>query len=420
MSTMKKVISIMLTAAMILSLSVPIASATTPTYHAQVLHASGVNDYGTNIHDSNVSSSLTDVPLSIVQTDGSLQISGTLDGHSILIQASPRGKNSVENMVYFNTVNNNDDSLSVLTIMYLDSFSDAAIITDEYDSSATSVLKIYLKNTSTSEKEYYFLEIFDFSYENFNSVISTMDVCESDHWNSKEFLPIEVSDKEDEISVCSLDKTRTITEKYVDPSNLTFNDTMKVLLVHDIQNVARTGTTTWIHTIKIVDKYSVCIQDSSFSDYTGCPMQLRNVYLRTTAPKNTAFITTNISGVITKLANVTVSASIGIVLSAKLASVSLSGSYSPAGTVNVNNTFTAYTNSNSSGYTRNIKTALGTQFVLRKKGDKFVVTNQLKNYGSGSTSAETVYGSWNWTTNHYMNNTNTNGVQTDSTSCRVV
>ena len=195
---------------------------------------------------------------------------------------------------------------------------------------------------------------------------------------------------------------------------------MKVLLVHDIQNVARTGTTTWIHTIKIVDKYSVCIQDSSFSDYTGCPMQLRNVYLRTTAPKNTAFITTNISGVITKLANVTVSASIGIVLSAKLASVSLSGSYSPAGTVNVNNTFTAYTNSNSSGYTRNIKTALGTQFVLRKKGDKFVVTNQLKNYGSGSTSAETVYGSWNWTTNHYMNNTNTNGVQTDSTSCRVV
>ena len=403
MSTMKKVISIMLTAAMILSLSVPIASATTPTYHAQVLHASGVNDYGTNIHDSNVSSSLTDVPLSIVQTDGSLQISGTLDGHSILIQASPRGKNSVENMVYFNTVNNNDDSLSVLTIMYLDSFSDAAIITDEYDSSATSVLKIYLKNTSTSEKEYYFLEIFDFSYENFNSVISTMDVCESDHWNSKEFLPIEVSDKED-----------------VDPSNLTFNDTMKVLLVHDIQNVARTGTTTWIHTIKIVDKYSVCIQDSSFSDYTGCPMQLRNVYLRTTAPKNTAFITTNISGVITKLANVTVSASIGIVLSAKLASVSLSGSYSPAGTVNVNNTFTAYTNSNSSGYTRNIKTALGTQFVLRKKGDKFVVTNQLKNYGSGSTSAETVYGSWNWTTNHYMNNTNTNGVQTDSTSCRVV
>lgn len=422
MRAMKKLIAVVLSGVMFFSVMAPTAFASGTVYSAQVLHASGVNDYGTNIHDEGISDAF-DVPLTIRQNNGVLVVSGEIDGNLISFEATPRGKNGVGNMIYFDTNGTGSKDISVLTMMYLDTFSSVAIISDSYDTSCTSVLKLYLKDTSSLTKEYYFIEIFGFSYAGFDSVINTMEVCESDHWNSKEFLPISINNEESPTIVpyaTSYDKTRTITETYADPANLTFKDTMQILLVHDVENVPQTGSATWIHAIQVKNKYSVCVEDSSFSDYTGCPMQLKNVHLKAIAPKNTAFISTMISGTVTKLASVTTSASLGVALGSPIAAMTLSATYSTVGQVNLNSTYSAYTNASSTGYTRNVKVALNSNCVLRNVGDRFVVTNSVRNYGSGTTTSETTYASWNWTTNHYLNMTNSAGTQTQAFSCRVV
>ena len=118
----KKFLSMFLALAMCLSLTAPVVAVeerefgnTAKTYIAQVHHAEGVNEYGSNIWE--VMDSCPNVPITINQSQGgSLRLELQFEGMSIVLDASVRGKNLKGNVVYYDILSINESSLEVLTL----------------------------------------------------------------------------------------------------------------------------------------------------------------------------------------------------------------------------------------------------------------------------------------------------------------
>ena len=421
---MKKVISSILLVAIVLTLCIPFASASTSnSFTAQILYASGVNETGSNIHDNDISQSLKDVPVDISQTENLIHVSAIINEKALSLTLSVRGRNEAGNMLYYN-VTKNTEEFEALTAVYFDSFSDVVPIFKDEASHHSHMLRIYLKDNSRIN-DYYFIEIYDFELNMYDSIVSTVPVCESDYWYAKEFQPVDEfmtkgNTAQGNVPLNTIEEYEwTITQVYHDPSNLTYLESIVVYLSHDIVNIPRGGNAEWLHTIEVVDKDSICLEDSSFNSYGASCVDIRNPRLRAITPRNTAFFTTKTDGVVYRGPLIKASVDVSFALYALgIANISIGVGLEPGGRMDLDSTFRAYVNSNSRGYTRSVDITLGSG-SLRSIGDYFQVLNSVRDYGGTTTSSDYLHASWHFDVYNWMSVDTTSYERTEHFSCRV-
>lgn len=158
---MKKVISLLLALIMIFTTASAYSNDNDniSVAHAQVYHASGVNEYGTNILEK--SEIEHDVPAKIITQNGCITIDMILDGNPIVISARLEGRNLSDNLLYYDAECISDGNIDVMSFTYNKDFTPKAAITSDYNKqypAAKDVLKVYLKVNTSTIREYYFIE----------------------------------------------------------------------------------------------------------------------------------------------------------------------------------------------------------------------------------------------------------------------
>lgn len=114
---MKKVISLLLALIMIFTTASAYSNDNDniSVAHAQVYHASGVNEYGTNILEK--SEIEHDVPAKIITQNGCITIDMILDGNPIVISARLEGRNLSDNLLYYDAECISDGNIDVIIFL---------------------------------------------------------------------------------------------------------------------------------------------------------------------------------------------------------------------------------------------------------------------------------------------------------------
>ena len=126
----KRLMSMFLALTMVVGLGSQVfainATPASQIYSAQISHAAGIDEYGSNIRER--SEILSDVPISISQSSSNLTLDFQIADIPISIEATVRGKNTSGNMAYYDVTSMSNETMEVMTLAYIEGFSHSAII----------------------------------------------------------------------------------------------------------------------------------------------------------------------------------------------------------------------------------------------------------------------------------------------------
>lgn len=365
-------------------------------HFAQVYHSVGVDEYGSNIYDCSVFT--PNVPAEIQQDQEKLMIKTELDGTPLTIEALVQSKSETGNLLYFDAMCDRDD-MEVMSLTYNRNFVPAAAITldqQERFPEAENLLKVYLKvlNTNSGEREYYFLEFFDFELEDFEKLSNKSSVGKADFWNMREFLPIERTIEKSDVAmqsnVSSDSEEYIIKDSYYNVNVLQYA-AVQLTQFDDVRDVPVGGETHYGHRLELSKKFTECPSIPDY-DVQDSYMSIKAGELSVNAPLGAAYFSTTIDGQVYKPTN-PFSASISVGIGPLSVSMDLGDIIKPAGKVDINDTYKSYVNDMSTGkMTRGIKVDFDA--TLMNVGDFYFVDNLVRDYGETRTDSSMVYASW--------------------------
>lgn len=372
-----------------------------PEYSGQLMHAVNVNEYGSNISD--VSSTQSNVPVSIIHDSQGVNLQFTIEDNPVSINCVIKGRNLSEKVLHFSATCTNDH-MEVLSAIYIEGFSPASVYTDYTQYDSDHVLQLIIKDRSVSTRDYYFLEVFDFELDNFSAIVNTAQQCEPDYWYTTEFLPVDQCLLENDVSTMSApgtDRFETVRIEYKVDTNPIYAY-IKLLVYNEVGNISHSGVGLWKSSIGIADKWTIVIGAPELSSDTS-GIAIDNVTYNATAPVNCGFFSTTIDGEATKTTgwgSISASISIGIgplSVSANTANLEEILNY---GSVQLNAPFTSYKNKDGD-FTREVSVAFDSKYCLKQEppaghdeGDRYVVISTVKDYGNVPTSYNNVFTYW--------------------------
>lgn len=401
----KKFVSMLLVLVMCLTLSAPawaevLTSSNSPqTYTAQVYHAVGVNEYGSNIRE--VAEACSPVPVEIIQNEDSLHIEFQLENMPITIDANVRGKNQKGNAAYYDVLSINENTFEVMTFAYVEEFSHGTVMAQKYceeNPTAKNVLELYFKVSDSEIREYYFLEIFDFALEDFSEINNSQ--CKADYWMVKEFLPVssEVIEGTDAnaryLNPYVINHTFTSTHKWGVLYDLVSSVTVKATFDR-FDTITKGQSITGIYRLEITDQSTICEEGPEFNDDQAI-IKIAGIAFKISAPKNCAVRSTEFEGKAHKLGLTSnpLSATIGLALGPISLSVDLGAVFKNDGSVLLNETFKTYDNSDPSKRARAIELNFKNSCYLLDVGDYLAVEVEIGDYGNVTTTANPMYYRW--------------------------
>ena len=406
---MKKVISLLLALIMIFTTASAYSNDNDniSVAHAQVYHASGVNEYGTNILEK--SEIEHDVPAKIITQNGCITIDMILDGNPIVISARLEGRNLSDNLLYYDAECISDGNIDVMSFTYNKDFTPKAAITSDYNKqypAAKDVLKVYLKVNTSTIRIIYFIKKLNFLLEDFDSIISNAPYCDIDYWSMREFKPINSGIIEKDIITRGTGVVGSyIIYDYYDILNVEYMAKMDVEVYDSTGNIPLNGELSWSHRLSITDKSTVC---PSVSDYESddCYLLIDSATLKVGAPKGTAYVSSTVDGSVTEDngAEKYTSVSIGTGVGPLSVSFDLSGVFQHKGSVDLNESFTGYKNIAPNNYTTAIQLSYGEEDCLQTVGDYYESVSLLQDYGHSTTSPSPVSRIWEITVSNTLMN----------------
>ena len=399
----KKLISLLLAVTLCLSLGIvvfadeSIAEGGFPDEHshlytAEILHAEEVNKYGSDI--SNKASIEHNVPITIEQNGGEINLLTTLKGSKISINGEIKGHGESGEILYFES-SCDSGVLEVLSMMYVDEYSPCIIFSEDNSlDNGNNVLQIILKDL-TELREYFIIEIFDFNYENFTEAINSYDTCEPNYWYASEFEPIKQTTGQ--INTLSVESYVVEIKKIFHMNMLEIHAYMYLEKSDDITNIAKNSTTDWISKIKIVGKKTEVPDAPEMNSSTHSALYITNAEYSVRAPQNCAFTMSVVDGIANgRPDNPSLSISVGW----GPISVSTDVAFSPT-KIDINKNTYIYDNANLESSAKRIKVSIS-DYELFDVGDYLSILNSVKDYGGISTPNNEVYSQWYITTQTHV------------------
>lgn len=403
----KKTMGLVLFATMVIGLSIPAFAEETPpitsTVTAKAAIVTDVAEDGNNLTDdlhlnSNTLTQTVSLNITPLSNNG-LQINSTINQQEISVSGIPVAKSANSHAIFFQATSVNP-SFEVVNMEYVDN-AETNMFFKNYKATndADKILKLYLRDLSSSTRNYIILECFNYEITNFDSITSTVPQDTAmGAWVAREFKPVSF-DYTDVTPYASTSNTvRTYTVKYMD---FTVEQTHKITLATDCtySNIRVGQMADIIYQIEITGKSISCPDNPSLNSSTESYLHVDAAALRQTTVPNAAFVSTSIDGKVQNngISGPSLSASIGVGYGALSASLSIPISFSGSNTVDINDTYESYVNGRNNNYTRSIKTAMKSNYKLTQIGYFFAVRSTIADFGNVTKASANHKATWDIT-----------------------
>lgn len=403
---MKKLISCFLLATISLSLSTN-ALANTVTNSAIIAKAAivtNVDETGSNLtNDKTTEDNVVYTDLDIVISHAnqtSLQVDTIINGNTVSIVGTPLGHSENEKALFFSAVSSNP-RYEVIHFAYVDGTETNMYFKNHsQNTDATSILKIYLRDTLSSTRDYIMIECFEYNLQEFDYYIQNLPTdALAGVWAPKEFTALDQA---------------PIDPIYINEDTYTFYDTfhnMGTLETHYVtllsnatyDNVEANGFGNIDYKLTLKAK-GFESNDPSHQSSTSSALHVTNVELRQATIPNVGFHAVEIDGDVSKngwFGNLSANISFGYgPLSLSLSTPSLFPEN--GGSIDINEVFDSYTNSPTyNEFTRYSCVEMDSDYFLSKINDEFVVMHELIDLGGSTQAAKTHYATWCFTVENW-------------------
>lgn len=174
------IVSLSLSLALLVSLMLPSAAAiqqeSGPSYMAKVAIVTNVNDNGTNLNNDGVGTDNTiyqDLQVSIhTTTQAELQLEAMIGNKAVTITGVPAARSENMKAIFF-SASSSTAKYDVVNMAYVDGTATSLYFKNYSETiNASSVLKVYLRDTTSNTRDYVMIECFDFTLSNFSNIVA--------------------------------------------------------------------------------------------------------------------------------------------------------------------------------------------------------------------------------------------------------
>lgn len=407
---MKKTISVILTLILLITLAYPVKATgeSTITATAPIAFIDDVDETGSNINDDrdpSPSTVISEIPLTITsKVNDTLLLSVIIEDQKISISGQPAGRSENQHAIYF-TATSQNTNFEVVHMAYVDN-AEVNMYFKNYASSvcAKQILQVYLRDCSSTTKDYIFIEIFDFEWTVFPQLIASLP---QDHflgfWVAREFSPktTAYTDSQSRVSTKNNVRTYSVTFQY-----LPYEQTHTISIAFDCtySDIPIGQTADIIYRFEIIGKSVDCPMDPTQNRSTTSFLHIDDLALRQITVPNVAFISESIDGLVQNNGAVgELSASISVGYGALSASLSFPINFTTFETVDIRPDYRSFVNGRNGNYTRSIKTSMANGFKLTQIGYYFEVRCTLGDFGNTAKSRAYHCAVWDITIINYGN-----------------
>lgn len=401
-NSMKKFISFVLVAAMSLAISVPgfavgdelAVSFPQKAYKVKAAYVTGINDYGTNLtsdSDSNMHNINLENNFSVKEENNDLNISGKIGDQDFNVYGTADSVNENENVIYYNAECSNTN-YKILNLTYESNISQSPIYFKKYyqqNPDVTTMLKLYLKPTNTAKKNYIIIEVFGYKLNDVQSIKSSVKGNpQPDRWNVKEFKDISTGKNQDvnqDVNIKSINQNTYTETKTFYNLGLTETHTLTYRIHMDTENMPKGGTGTQKLRITVTGKTISVLGAPNYNSSDSSALHIDSVNVKAASIPNTAFFSCSIDGNVHGGSG-SFSASIGASFGPLSVSYNIPSSFTNAGKVDINDTFTGYENGVSGKYVRSTSSKMDSSYHLTEIDDYYEVIFTTRDYGNVSKS----------------------------------
>lgn len=409
---MKKSLCLLLSLCMLFAIAQPASAAgfesatKVDRYSANIAFVADVNETGTKItgdKTENIDARGSEEYITVEQkADNSIKVTAVLDNEKVSIVGIPAGRTESGKTIFFTPVTSND-RYEVVNFAYVADTS----VTNMYfknakaskHSEATSMLKIYIKDTASKTLDYYFIESFDVKLNYQNEYISALPVNPLlGAWTATQFQPVATEfgeDTSDASTRASTSKTWYCTKSFYDISEYTTH-TISWRTTADCLNVRVGGDANQSYHITIYAKSMSFEINTDLNSSTMSYLHIDSVKLCQSSIPNTAWKSIKIDGEVHKnnIFAGDLSASIGFSWGPIGISYSIPLDFDYETTIDIDETYDSFENNVNGQFVRSIETEMDSGHRLTQIGHKFTVDAVLRDYGGTTQSAKTLLATW--------------------------
>lgn len=393
-------------------------------YAANIAYVQDVNEKGTNLTSdtaNNVAASISENYITVEQNqNNSINVVVTIANENVSISGVPAGRTDSGKTIFY-TPTVSDARYEVVSFAYITDTSVTNMyfkgVKAEKYPSATSMLKIYLKDATAETLDYYFVESFDVDLEYSSDYVATLPVNPLlGAWAATQFQPVttEFGQNESDISVMATSDSKTwyCTKTFYDLGEYQTH-TISWRTNADYADVEVGRDATQYYRITVYAKSMSFTVNTDLNSSTESFLHVDGVRLCQSSIPNTAWKSTSIDGVVqdNSLFGGELSASIGVSLGPIDISYSIPLSFTAVGDVDIDGTYDSYENNVNGKFTRCIETEMDSDFKLTQIGHYFQVVSVLRDYENVTQSAKTLQAKW------YVDIINLGTMETCSHTC---
>lgn len=401
-----------------------ITTATASKYSANIAYVQNVNEKGTNLTSDtakNAADTIFESYITVEQSENNaINVNIKIGNENIGISGVPVGRtDSGKTIFYSPTVSN--ARYEVVNFAYITDTSVTNMyfkgVKAEKYPSATSMLKIYLKDTTSKTMDYYFVESFNVDMDYSSAYVATLPVNPLlGAWAATQFQPVttEFGQSESDISVMATSDSKTwyCTKSFYDMGEYQTH-TISWRTNADCSDVRVGDNATQYYRIAVYAKSMSFEVNTDLNSSTMSYLHVDGVRLCQSSIQNTAWKSVKIDGLVQEN-NIfcgELSASIGFSLGPIDISYSIPLNFTYAATIDIDDTYDNFENNVNGKYTRSIETEMESGFKLTQIGHYFEVETVLRDYGNVTQSAKTLQAKW------YVDIINLGTMETCSHTC---
>lgn len=376
------------------------------TICAKQAYVKNVDEYGSNLTNDIIDgteSTVKDTKLKVNKDiNNNMVIYANILGEDIAFTATPTARSENGNIVFYDCISSNPN-YTVLNLSYEKEISGSSIYFRDFYTKARGtndvVLKLYIKDNSSNTRDYILLESYDFYTslgEEFINELPENNLLAA--WALKEFKPISTSSGEIESDIMPL---AYVSEKnsYVSKTFTSLGDkqthTIYYNMTADYENVPKGSNANIKYSLQVTKKTMTFTINTNANSTKNSYLAIEGVTLRQGSVPNTAWYSTTVAGTVDYVSGSTFEVSLGVSLGLLSASLSLPSSFTTK-TSSLTKTYNGYINNATSGYTRNIKTVIGSKCLLKSVNSYYSISGKLRDYGNKTQAEKILPARWDF------------------------
>lgn len=370
---------------------------------AHIAYVEDVNSTGSNISTENPNENyMSENAIINVSTEGEVSVSIIINNEVISFVGVPIARTESGKSIFFEgTSSNAKYELVDFTYVFDVSVTNMFFVNtkNDYDDLQT-MLKIYIKDTNSQTRDYYFIEIFDVNLSIGNEIVSSIEINSLiGSWVTREFEAASTDFGE----VTNLPTPRATTSTRTWFCKKTFfnmaDEQSHVIYwssIIDFSSVPVGQEVNQYYRLTVTRKETTSTLNTDLNSSTQSCLHINGIELCQTSRPYTAWKSTRIDGMVQDNSDEgsLLSASIGISLGLISVSLSIPNDFTVVRTIDIDEIYTGYVNGVNGNYTRSISTTMNSDFALTQIGYYFEVISTLRDYGNTARTGSTMFATW--------------------------